>query len=189
MTTVILTGGGSRRMGSDKAMLPWQGKTMLQSLIDRYSVLGDVAVSVNRPGRFKFHGATELVDEYPDMGPINGVVSAFRKTDAQTVFMTATDLPFGQPELAERLASLLGDCDACILRRGMKSAEPLFAVYSRSCLDPAEKMLRAGRKRFMELLDELYVRYVADDELPGFELERILMNVNTREDYDRIACG
>ena len=52
MTTVILTGGGSRRMGSDKAMLPWQGKTMLQSLIDRYSVLGDVAVSVNRPGRF-----------------------------------------------------------------------------------------------------------------------------------------
>ena len=37
MLTVIMTGGASRRMGRDKAMLPWQGKTLLQTLIDRYS--------------------------------------------------------------------------------------------------------------------------------------------------------
>ena len=189
MTTVILTGGGSRRMGSDKAMLPWQGTTMLQSLIDRYSALGDVAVSVNAPGRFKFRGAAELVDEYPDMGPINGIVSAFHGTGARTVFMTATDLPFGDPELAKRLASLLDGHDACILRRGVKRAEPLFAVYASTCLAPAEGMLRVGRKRFMELLDELDVRYVSDGELPGFDLDRILMNVNTREDYERLLRG
>ena len=36
MLTVILTGGASRRMGRDKALLPWGESTMLQSLIDRY---------------------------------------------------------------------------------------------------------------------------------------------------------
>ena len=80
MLTVILTGGASRRMGRDKAMLKLGGKTMLQHLIDKYSTLGEVAVSVNERGRFPFAGARELADEFPDMGPLNGLVSAFSKT-------------------------------------------------------------------------------------------------------------
>ena len=51
MLTVILTGGSSRRMGRDKALLPFGDGTLLQTLIDRYAALGPVGVSVDAAGR------------------------------------------------------------------------------------------------------------------------------------------
>lgn len=185
MLTVILTGGASRRMGRDKALLPVGGRTMLQFLIDKYSAaLGPVAVSVNTPGRFPFDGAIELPDRYPDMGPLNGIVSAFEETDAESIFMTGTDLPFGDPELVKRLSALMGDAEACIMRRGKKGFEPLFAIYRRSCGEKAAACLAEGRKSIRDLLESVDVRYVEPEELPGFDLERILMNVNTAEEYE-----
>lgn len=184
MLTVILTGGASRRMGRDKAMLPWNGETMMQSLINKYGKsLGPVAVSVNEPGRFAFQGAAELVDEYPNMGPLNGIVSGFEHSDEELMLLTGTDLPFGESGLAERLCELMGSADACVMRRGVKGMEPLFAIYRRSCLLPAKSCLAAGKKSFRDLFAHISVRYVQPEELPGFDLDKILMNVNTPEEY------
>ena len=186
MLTVILTGGGSRRMGRDKAALPFGGKTLLQALIDKYTVLGPVAVSVNEKGRVPFTGAAELVDRWPDLGPLNGIVSAFLETNAPELFLTATDLPYGDIALVERLAELRGDADACILKRGKKGMEPLYAVYGRRCGEKAAECLAAGKKSFFEMLDGLSVRFVQPEELPEFDLDYILTNVNTPEDYQKL---
>jgi len=184
MQTVILTGGASRRMGRDKALLPWGGTTFLQHLIGVYSVLGPVAVSVDRAGRFPFTGAQELVDTRPGMGPLNGIVSGFAETKADVLLLTGTDLPFGDPALALRLEALREGADACILQRGKKGIEPLFALYARPCRAAAEACLNAGRRSFFAMLDALTVRYVTPEELPEFDLESILRNVNTPEEYE-----
>lgn len=186
MLTVILTGGGSRRMGRDKAMLPIGGKTMLQHLIDKYSALGPVAVSVNASGRFPFEGARETVDRYPDMGPLNGLVSAYEEFSEELVFMTATDLPFGDTALVKRLAELMGDAEACIMRRGKKGFEPLFALYRRSCGNKADSCLAQGKKSIRDLLEIIDVRYVEPEEIAEFGLEQILMNVNTPEEFENM---
>ena len=184
MLTVILTGGASRRMGRDKAMLKIGEKTMLQHLIDKYSVLGEVAVSVNESGRFPFEGALELVDKFPDMGPLNGLVSAFSETDAECLFLTGTDLPLGEAKLAEKLVELCKGYDACVMKRGLKGFEPLFAVYTRACAAPAEECLSEGRRSFMALFDRVNIRYVEESELSEFNLDSILTNVNTAEEFD-----
>ena len=186
MLTVILTGGASRRMGRDKAMLPFGEGTLLQTLIDRYSACGPVGVSVDRPGRFPFCGAIELPDVFPGQGPMNGVVSGFRNTDAQCMLLTAVDLPFGAPSLAQKLDELRGGADACVMRRGPKGIAPLFAVYGKGCLPAAEQCLSEGRKSFLALLEKVTARYVDPEELPEFDLEHICMNVNTPEDYLRL---
>ena len=183
MLTVILAGGASRRRGRDKALLPWGGGTLLHSLINRYSALGPVAVSVNAAGRFAFTGAAELADCFPDMGPLNGLVSGFAETDAAELFLTAYDLPFVDPALAKFLAESRGSSDACVLRRGVRGAEPLFAVYGRGCLPAALAALKRGERSVLALLRRIDVRYVSPEETPGFDLERCLTNVNTMEEY------
>lgn len=186
MLTVILTGGASRRMGRDKAMLPYAGTTLLQYLINKYSMLGPVTVSVNELGRFPFTGAAELADRYPNLGPLNGIVSGFTETAEECLFLTGTDLPYGETALVERLAALMGDADACILRRGAKGMEPLFAVYGRACCRAALDCLERGEKSFFEMLRRVTVRYVLPEELPEFDLERILTNVNTPEEFEKL---
>lgn len=183
MLTVILAGGASRRMGRDKATLPCGDKTLLQYQIDKYAILGPVAVSVNKSGKYAFTGAKEFPDRYPDCGPLNGLASAFAETDAAELFLTAVDLPHGEPELVRRLAALRGGADVCILARGKKGVEPLFAVYGRECGAAAEVCLAAGNKSMFDLFDAVTVRCVLPEEVPGFDLARILTNVNTPEDY------
>ena len=183
MLTVILAGGASRRMGRDKAALPYAGTTLLQYQIDRYAALGPVAVSVAQMGRYPVSGAMELPDRYPDCGPLNGLVSAFAETDAAELLLTAVDLPHGDLSLARRLGELRGDADLCILRRGKKGIEPLFAVYGRPCGAAAECCLAQGKKSVFELLERVSVRYVTPEELPEFDLDHILTNVNTPEEY------
>lgn len=187
MLTVILTGGASRRMGRDKAMLPYKGTTMLQYLINKYSLLGPVMVSVNESGRFSFTGAGEAVDPYPGLGPLNGIISGFDESDEDIIFVTGTDLPFGEPALVEKLLGLMQDSDACIIRQGKKNFEPLFAVYRRCCAEQARACLEAGKKSIREMLDLMKVRYVSPEELADFDLNHMLMNVNTMEEYRLIT--
>lgn len=182
MLTVILAGGASRRMGRDKATLPYCGGTLLQYQIDRYRPLGTVAVSVASKGAFPFTGALELVDRYPDAGPQNGILSGF-STGAPELLLTAVDLPCSDPALAMRLAALRGTADICVLRRGTKGLEPLFAVYGEGCAAAAETCLRAGKRAMTELFQLCSVRYVLPEELPEFNLDRCLRNINTPEDY------
>lgn len=187
MLTVILTGGASRRMGRDKAMLPFGESTLLQTLIDRYGTFGPVGVSVDRADRFPFLGALELPDEFPGQGPMNGIVSGFRNTDAEVLLLTAVDLPYGDPTLARRLDELRGGADACVMRRGPKGIEPLFAVYGRNCLQAAEDCLAEGRRSLLALLERTTVRYVDPEELLEFDLDHICTNVNTPEEFRKLV--
>lgn len=188
MLAVILVGGQSRRMGSDKAMLPCGGKPMAQLLIDRYRASGfEVAVSVDVAGRFALADATELPDSFPGQGPLNGLYAAFTRTDADCVFLTGTDLPGGDPALAKRLRELLGEADACLIRRADGTLETMFGVYTRRCLPEVERCLRAGRRAMLAPLDTLQLRLVEEAELPEWDLQRVLRNVNTPDEYENFC--
>lgn len=172
MLTVILTGGASRRMGKDKAMLPVEGKAMALMLAERYAELGPVAFSVDRGGRFPVGEYRELEDHFPGCGPLNGLVSAFRETDENIVFLTATDMPAGDKAAVKHLLSCLGAHDACLFEN-----EPLFGVYRRSCLAQAEECLSSGvyaMRHFLRKVDALQL-------LPP--RREILQNLNTPEEY------
>lgn len=180
---VILAGGMSRRMGRDKAALPFGEETMLARLVRLYRPCFDVtAVSVNFPGRFDTAGALEIVDRRPGEGPLAGLESAFLDTGADLVFLTATDLPFGDPGLARLLMEKRAGRDVCLIRSA-KGPEPLFALYSSVCLGAVREALDEGRRSMVGALSRLNVREVARDELPGFDLDRILRNVNDPKEY------
>lgn len=160
-------------MGRDKALLPLRGQPMAQVLAERYAVLGHVAFSVDRDGRFPDGGCRVLVDKFPGQGPLNGLVSAFLETDEDILFLTATDMPSGTAAAVERLLDALGDYDACIYE-----GEPLFGVYKRSCYAPALEHLQAGRRSFFDLLQELRVL-----QLPKRD-EKVFTNLNTPAEYE-----
>lgn len=183
---VILSGGQSRRMGRDKAGLTLEGQSFLDRMTEGLApIFGQVYVSVDRQGRYP--GRKELPDLRPGQGPLAGLEAAFLRTGAEAVFLTAVDLPFASPDLARRVLAGAEDGDACVIRRRDGGVEPLFALYRRSCLPALTACLDEGRRAVKALLDRVDCRWLEEDELGGFDLERALWNINTQTDFRRAA--
>ena len=161
-------------MGRDKALLPLDGQAMSLALAEKYKILGPVAFSVDRKGRFPIGDFGELADHFPGCGPLNGIVSAFKDTDEDVAFLTATDMPGGSVEAVMELLRGLEGYDACIFR-----GEPLFGVYHRDCLSAALECLQAGENSMRGFLSRIRVN----------ELELLnrttTINLNTPEEFDR----
>ncbi len=185
---VILAGGMSRRMGQDKAALPFGEQTMLAHLVHLYQPYFDVtAVSLNTPGRFDTAGAMEVVDRHPGDGPLAGLEAAFLDTGADVIFLTGTDLPLGDPKLAQHLLKSLDGHDVCLIR-SHQGLEPLFAVYAASCLPVVQQALAQGRRSMFHMLQQVDTRELSMAELTGFDVQRILTNVNDPEAYARVLA-
>ena len=185
MLTVILTGGKSRRMGRDKAMLETNSGTMALMLAQRYASLpGEVAFAVDIAGRFDCGDFRELPDSFPGKGPMNGLYSAFNAGE-DYVFLTATDMPFGDPTLAMHLLESIEDRDICTILHPNGHVEPLFSVYHRRCLPTVEEFLNSGEYSLTKLFHRHPVTALPVETLGQWDLERILTNVNTPEDYRR----
>lgn len=175
---VILAGGKSRRMGRDKALVHFDGETLLERTVNKYkSLFDEIYVSLNEPGRFPTYGALELIDEHPGAGPLAGLESAFLHTDADFVFLTATDLPFSDPS---RVSDLVNGCigyDVCLLTLD----EPLYAVYARSCLPVIQDSLSHDMRKLRFILNRLRV-----NELGSATGNRdMLINVNDPAELSR----
>jgi molybdenum cofactor guanylyltransferase len=101
---VILAGGRSSRMGTDKAGLLWNGRTLLDRL---YCVMRDIAgenaviVSGNRPGY------PHVIDENPGLGPIEGLRSVLKSLtstdDDISLLVCPVDMPFVDEDLFLKL--------------------------------------------------------------------------------------
>ena len=93
---LVLAGGQSRRMGSDKALLVQDGETQLSravgllgSHLDRVFV-STRADQADDPERSKF---AQVIDRYDDMGPVAGILSAMDSNDDISWLVLACDLP------------------------------------------------------------------------------------------------
>ena len=185
MTAVILAGGQSRRMGKDKLRLSLAGETLLERTLRRFSaVFPKVLVSTASPERYPELGECRVYDRYPGAGPLAGLHAALMAA-GEDVFLVGGDMPFADPDRAQRLIALCGDCEACVLVDGEGRWEPLFGFYRFSALEKAEAMLSAGQNRMTGLLSQLRLREVTLAEL-GEESDSLLRNLNKPEDYEKL---
>ena len=175
---VILSGGLSRRMGSDKSSLALGDMTLLQRAVRTLgSVFDPVYVSVRSlPGNVPA-GCVPLPDIIPGCGPMSGLHAALRAVPSGRVFLSAVDLPF----ITARAAALLVNCskgyDACIIRRANGYLEPLFGVYSVRCLPAVEELISSGSFSMRSLLERCRVNYISESRIA--DADRLLINVNT----------
>ncbi len=187
VTGIILAGGGSRRLGRDKASEPVDGRPLLQWVAERLEQAAAEIVVVKAAGQRLPSIATRTPlkvteDILPGRGPLAGIHSGLQSASHELSIAVGCDMPLLCVPLLRRLCELAEGYDVVMPTRGGQP-QPLHAVYRRSCVAAMEKELRAGRHRVISFLGAIRVRYVGEEEWASYDGEGLsFFNVNTEED-------
>ena len=172
----MLTGGRSSRMGCDKALLPFRGGTLVESVARAVELAAGSAVLVGNPQLYEHLGYPAIPDLYPGAGPLGAILTAFDHSSADWNLVAACDMP----ELSADFLRLLVDAadgDAVVPIGPSGRLEPLCAVYHRRSRPVLERALGRGRRSVRAALEGLRTALVSVPELTPFQ------NVNTPEEW------
>jgi molybdopterin-guanine dinucleotide biosynthesis protein A len=173
---LVLTGGKSTRMGSDKSELKYHGKPQKEFVKDLLEYQGfETFYSVaNNQGK-----SDEIVDTFFNLGPFGGICSAFQKDPNSAWFVLATDLPFVNQELIELLLSRRNSSKVATTVKGKSKQfpEPLITIYEPKAYPVLLQFLAQGYSCPRKMLIN------SDVEIVEVE-DALIRNVNTPEEYE-----
>jgi ribosomal-protein-alanine acetyltransferase len=182
ITCAILAGGGSTRMGRDKATLTLGDRPLIHHVYEKArKVFKEVIIlSKARPG-FEGIDAAVLPDLFPIQSPMVGVVSALLYANTPYVFILACDMPaLSEKALAYMVDQVRGE--DVIIPRTSKGYEALHAIYGRSCISYFLTAIGRGRLRINDVLAYLRVREVWDHPVFVHKGRSVFTNINVKED-------
>jgi molybdenum cofactor guanylyltransferase len=184
VAAVLLAGGLSRRMGSDKALLHLGEVPIIERVKSRLlEITDEVLLSTNDPDAYRFLGLPCIPDRYPDCGPLAGLHAAMLETRRPWLLTLACDLPGITHAFLRNMCRHAPGYDAVVPVGAGGRLHPVCALYHRSCLPVIERNLAAGEYRMFRLLEDpcLEVRQLTAAE--GDFTESTLIDINTPEDF------
>jgi len=183
-TAIILAGGKSTRMGRNKAFVRVKEHKMLEGVIRVLNgEFPEIIVSAN-DNLFDDLGVKTVPDIFPDHGPLGGIHAGLRTSSYAMNFLVACDMPFIDVRLAVHMVKSAAGYDA-VVPRLRKYYQPLFAVYSKTCLTAIENRLKQGQNKIFSFYSDVKTRFIGIDEIGLFgDPEKMFFNVNTPVDLD-----
>lgn len=191
---IVLAGGRSRRMGSDKAALDWNGEPMLAGVVRTIAQRCDpvFVVATEDSGAYRLlHGtggpeAVWVTDEEPGAGPLAGLavgLAAARDAGCSHAFVSATDMPLIEPGLIDELLVAVTDSAGAVVAHDNERDHPMAAIYRTDAADAIAELVSAGERRMTAALEALGTyRVTVSDPL-------WLTNVNSPEDVHRVRVS
>lgn len=183
---LVLAGGRSTRMGTDKCALEIHGMPQARHCFALlHELLPEVQVSArpDQRGLPALAGLPVIEDRYENIGPMNGVLSAMEAQPDVAWLTLACDLPLAD---ARGVRTLLDGRDPARLATAYMASdgffEPLFAIYEPAMAPWLRERLGTGRFSLREALTDADVRLLCP---PG---DQTLMNVNTPDDLARVRA-
>ncbi len=185
---IILAGGDSKRLGRPKALLEFDGKSLIKLIIDRLQYyFNRLTVVTDRPELYTDLPVFLIEDILKDQvkSPLRGIHAGLAASSLSRQFVVACDMPFLNMSLIKYMASLALDCDAVVPRVGTYY-QPLHAFYNRSCIPVIEEQLKSSHFKVTDFYARLSIRYVCRKEISRFDPDECsFININTWEDYEK----
>ncbi|MFQ5411091.1 MAG: molybdenum cofactor guanylyltransferase [Phycisphaerae bacterium] len=192
-TIGILTGGHSRRMGRPKALIEFEGTTLLERTVRLARALSEDIALLGEPVFDLPPSLTALPilpDRRPDIGPIAGLEALLAARPGCSGILLACDMPHLCEPLLSKLADATGDFDAAVCRTRTphhpappEQWHPCCGHYRPACLPLVQAAIDAGRFSIMNLFDRFSVRPI---DLAGEEA-RWIDNWNTPQDLPGVT--
>ena len=176
----VLAGGGSKRMGKDKALLPFGGHALIAHVA---STVLAAAGSVSLVGPVDVYRHLDFLvvpDLYPGFGPVGGVVTALSSPSAaEWNLIVACDMPGVSCEFLSSLlaAAVDSSADCTIPHTPDGRFHALCAVYRQAARLPLLRAVDAGIHKLHDAIETLNRHFYP------VSAAALLANVNTPEQW------
>ena len=181
VTGIILSGGQSKRMGTDKALIHINEKTLLENAIEICNnFCSKILISSNHEKHERL-GYKIIPDEIKNCGPLGGIYSCLKHSKTDWNFVISVDAAFVEPEFIAFIISQVGDFDA-VIPFHKNGKEPLIALYHKNSLTVIKKMLDLGNFKMQNLLHLVNTKYV-DSQGYVERFPKLFHNLNRPEDF------
>jgi molybdopterin-guanine dinucleotide biosynthesis protein A len=192
ITSIILAGGRSSRLGREKLAEVIAGKSLIERAISSLiSLSQEILIVISQKqarsslSLYTYPEAKTVVDLYPAKGSLIGIYTGLVHSSNFLNVVVACDMPFLNLELLCYMVKIAPGFDV-IIPRIDDQMEPLHAVYSKNCLRPMESLIKQDNLKVTAFFHSVKVRYVEKEELDRFDPERLsFFNINTEADLKR----
>ena len=187
---VVLAGGRSSRMGTDKATVPFCGRRMVDVVVERLRALtDDVVVCARQRSALEPILVPVVEDAEAYAGPLPALVAGIRAAGTTRVVAVACDMPFLNVPLLADLAGRLNDDIDAVVPITAHGPQPLHAAYGDCAVEPLLAVLASGERSLRGALERLRVRWVEEEEWRALDPSgNSFRNVNTPDELAEAAA-
>lgn len=181
MNGFVLAGGESRRMGRDKALLEWDGRPLIEHMVELLRGVGlEPRICGGKTGGDLARYAPVVADRWAGCGPLGGIEAGLAVSDAELSLFIAVDVPLVPAALLRWMMERAGRSrpgasgagaggDVALIPMVEGRAQPLCAVYSRRLLAGVRGALERGMFKVMTAIEEA----AAGERIEQFAVEAV----------------
>ena len=180
VSAIILSGGKSSRMGTDKCDLEFGGETLLNNQVNKMRSVGiEDIIAAGYRGE---NCAAKVVHDDIMKGPLSGILVGLNEIVNDRAVVVSVDVPLLKAESIKKMidCSFENDVDACVINHNGKM-EQLIGIFKKSLAENIKQILKEDNFCVMRLLDSCkYMEVKVDDSEDSF------ININYKDDYDKL---
>ncbi|SEQ54920.1 molybdenum cofactor guanylyltransferase [Hyunsoonleella jejuensis] len=182
ITGIILAGGKSSRMGSDKGLLMLNDKPFIQYSIDALKPLVSEIIIVSDTPEYDAFGLKRITDITKDAGPVSGIYSGLEASKTELNLILSCDIPLITSEVLQQLIDAIDDTSEIIQAESNGKSMPLIALYKKCIKNTFKSFLEQDERRLRVAIKSCNYKNVVLDEA----FQNATLNVNTKEEFKQI---
>lgn len=177
ITGIVLAGGKSRRMGTEKGLVMYHGQTFIQYSLEALKPLvGEILIASDNDVYDQFE-VKRVTDLFKDAGPLAGLYSGLVHSKTNYNLVLSCDLPLIKSFVLQKLVDEIPTEKSVVQLKVKDKTMPLSAVYHKKCTSKILALLRDKQLRVTKAVEQLGVKTITLEK----EWEKYLSNVNTME--------
>lgn len=183
VTGIILAGGKSLRMGTDKAMLQINENSFLKHCHNVLSEMCDEIIISSANEKHELPNTKRVSDIYSDKGPLGGLHAGLSASKTDLNLCLSVDTPFVTVAFLQWMLNQQ-KADKSFFIKEAGRFHPLIGVYHKNAIDSIETALKNNQLRTSELIQNIPHDWQHAEIYDNYHFG-ILANINTQEEYEK----
>lgn len=186
LTAIILAGGLSSRMGTDKGLLQVGNAKLIDYVIANVKPSCSLIKIIANNSLYNHYPYPVYPDIYEKKGPVGGIFTGLQNSSTDYCLIAGCDLPYATNNLIEYLIDNVKQGLDAVIPTIYNQPQPLFGIYSKHCGVRLEDFISKGKLTMRDILSEMNTKYV--DIHPGLDFYHpdLFMNINYPDELDRL---